>query len=310
MSVVFAQAVIAGLRYNGVEVRFPVGDWDRRGNGQTSDYQGLSLHHTASKLGNAYSTLWNGRPDLSGPLCNSAGDADGAISIIAAHPANHAGASGGRGTAPLPVTRTFNRLMWGHEIVYPGVSPMTDAQYRSSCILGSIITGILKRPSPAWVKAHAETSVTGKWDPGYAPNKTYDMNALRTNINAFASGSPGGIDMPLSKADLDAIWRYPVGNKHGNATVWAGDLIAWSDFHSGNGRASVDNIVIPTLARLEAKLAVMGAPDIDEDALARLVIKQLTPIIEAAVMEALGKDNEAQATAILNALGAKLAPGT
>ena len=102
MSVSFAQAVIDGLRHNGVEVRFPLADWATRGNGQQSAYEGLIWHHTATAYGNAPAVLWNGRPDLTGPLCNSAGNSDGSISIIAAHPANHAGASGGKNTAPLP----------------------------------------------------------------------------------------------------------------------------------------------------------------------------------------------------------------
>lgn len=181
MSVAFANAVVEGLRHNGVPVRF-IDGWDRRGNGQVSSYLGLSWHHTASDYGRAYSTLWNGRAGLSGPLCNSSGDNDGGITIVAAHPANHAGASGGRSMGPLPTTNLFNKLMWGHEIVYPGTSPMTDAQYRSAQILAGVVSGILRRPNADWCRGHAETSITGKWDPGYEDGRTYDLNAMRAGV--------------------------------------------------------------------------------------------------------------------------------
>lgn len=130
----------------------------------------------------------NGRAGLSGPLCNSSGNSDGSITIIAAHPANHAGASGGRSMGPLPVTRSFNKCVWGHEIVYPGVKPMTDAQYRSATILGAVVSEILRRPNAEWCRGHADTSVTGKWDPGYANGRTYDLNKMRADTVAVMRG--------------------------------------------------------------------------------------------------------------------------
>lgn len=132
--------------------------------------------------------LVNGRAGLSGPLCNSSGNSDGSITIIAANPANHAGASGGRSMGPLPVSRSFNRCVWGHEIVYPGTVPMTAAQYRSATILGAVVSEILKRPNAEWCRGHAETSITGKYDPGYAPNRTYDLNKMRADTVAVMRG--------------------------------------------------------------------------------------------------------------------------
>lgn len=201
MSVAFANAVVAGLRHNGVPVRF-IDGWERRGNGQVSNYQGLSWHHTASDYGRAYATLWNGRAGLSGPVCNSSGDDDGGITIIAAHPANHAGASGGRNMGPLPTTNLFNKLMWGHEIVYPGTAPMRDAQYRSALILAGVISGILRRPNADWARGHAETSITGKWDPGYANGKTYDLNRMRAEV--WGALNSGADDM-FEQTDRDKL---------------------------------------------------------------------------------------------------------
>jgi hypothetical protein len=82
--------------------------------------------------------------------------------------------------------------MWGHEIVYPGTKPMTDAQYRTAVILSAVVSQILKRPNADWVRGHAETSVTGKWDPGYANGKTYDLNALRAQAVSLVTGAPVG----------------------------------------------------------------------------------------------------------------------
>ena len=187
MSASFARAVQAGLTAYGVRWTLHPG-CETRGNGQTSDYQGGIMHHTATAVGPAPSILWNGRRDLAGPLCNTAGEGDGTIKFIAYHPANHAGASGGRSNGPLPRTRAFNKFVWGHEIVYPGVSPMTPAQYRSATVLGAVISNILRRPNAEWIRGHAETSITGKWDPGFANGKTIDMGAFRAEVQRIRGG--------------------------------------------------------------------------------------------------------------------------
>jgi len=82
VSVDFARAYAAGMAYHGVSVSYWEG-WERRSNGQTSNYQGHLWHHTGSRYGSAYPTLVYGRRDLSGPLCNAAGNADGSVTIVA-----------------------------------------------------------------------------------------------------------------------------------------------------------------------------------------------------------------------------------
>jgi hypothetical protein len=211
MSVSFANAVVAGLRKYGVTVRFWSG-WQTRGNGQTSSYKGGIMHHTATAYGMAPSVLVNGRPDLSGPLCNSAGNSDGSVTIIAAHPANHAGASGGKAMGPLPVTTLFNKLVWGHEIVYPGDKPMTEAQYKTMIILGKVLTDVLNRDNSSWIRGHAETSITGKWDPGFAPGRTVDLNKIRREINALGDGGEDVMNAEQEKK-LDYVTRVAVENQ-------------------------------------------------------------------------------------------------
>ncbi|MGB3443902.1 MAG: N-acetylmuramoyl-L-alanine amidase [Actinophytocola sp.] len=184
MSVTQCLEVNARLRAAGITVREAAG-WQTRGNGQVSAYEGGLIHHTATGYGVALpgtgvgNLLINGRPDLDGPLCNYAGNDDGSITVIAAHPANHAGASGGRSMGPLPVTKLFNRRVMGLEIVYPGTVPMRDAQYRSALVWAKAVADVVGRGDLERVRGHAETSITGKWDPGNAPNRTIDMTAFR-----------------------------------------------------------------------------------------------------------------------------------
>lgn len=172
------------LRAAGILVHEAPG-WQTRGNGQTSAYEGGLVHHTATGYGNAlpgtsvYNLLVNGRSDLAGPLCNYAGNADGSITCIAAGPANHAGSSGGRSMGPLPVTSSFNRRVLGLEIVYPGTQPMRDAQTWVAQTWARVVADVVGGGNIERVRAHAETSVTGKWDPGVAPSQTIDMTAFR-----------------------------------------------------------------------------------------------------------------------------------
>jgi hypothetical protein len=184
MSVVVCTEINRRLRAAGITVREARG-WEERGNGQMSAYEGGLIHHTASGYAVAIpgtgigKMLIEGRPDLRGPLCNYAGNDDGSVTIIAAHPANHAGASGGRSMGPLPVTTLFNRRVLGLEIVYPGISPMRPAQYRTALIWSRIVADVVGRGDIERVRAHAETSVTGKWDPGVTEGRTIDMAAFR-----------------------------------------------------------------------------------------------------------------------------------
>jgi hypothetical protein len=219
VSVSFARAVADGLRRHGVVVHFHSG-WEWRGNGQTSAYAGGVMHHTGAAFDGGFDVLVNGRADLPGPLCNSNGWADGSITIIAAHPANHAGAAGGSWARPFPDTRNFNRMVWGHEIMFPGTVPMTRAQYRSALILGGVISGILGRPNPEWVRLHYETSVTGKWDFGagrghgvWFPGATYRRD-IWPALNDGAPSPPPEEDMALSDDDIrkvaHAVWLHPV----------------------------------------------------------------------------------------------------
>lgn len=215
MSVARANEVIARLRAAGITVHEQPG-WQTRGNGMSSAYEGFSWHHTATAPSNAnLGILINGRSDLSGPLCNTCGWADGSVGMIAANPANHAGASGGYNTAPLPRTSLFNKLMWGHEIIYPGDKPMSAAQYKTACILAKICTDVFGYGDINRAKGHAETSITGKWDPGYAPGRTLDLNKFRSDArnSLLVPIVKKEDDMALNTDSFEPTYNKEAGDK-------------------------------------------------------------------------------------------------
>lgn len=192
-------------RNYGISVAWQPG-WERRGNGMSPNYSGGVVHHTATGLANSnLPVLVNGRSDLSGPLCNFCTWADGTLGVIAAFPANHAGASGGYNTAPLPVSRSFNAHVIGNEIIYPGTTPMTPAQYRTATILSATIAAVCGAGNVNRIKAHAETSITGKWDPGNAPGRTINMNAFRRDVAAVLAGNTGGGSTPTPSAPHSSL---------------------------------------------------------------------------------------------------------
>jgi len=281
VSVARCREINARLRAAGFKVHEYPGCWSR-GNGQSPAYEGGIVHHTASAFGIATSgtgigkLLADGRPDLSGPLCNWAGNVDGSFTFFAAFPANHAGASGGRSMGPLPVTRLFNPRVLGLEIVYPGTQPMRDAQYRSALVWSKTVTDVCGYSNLERVRAHAETSITGKWDPGYAPGRTINMGTFRK----AATTLPEDDDM---------------GNLDPNQTWWAsgykkaGTLGAWT------------REVRESQIRTEAMLA--ADKGVDTAALAEAVVARqrdlLTEVVREAVPDELADD-------VLARLGEKL----
>ena len=182
--------------------------WETRGNGTSANYEGGIVHHTAtpSSLTRPFPTqtlLRVGRSDLPGPLCNFAGPActleQPRLHVMAAHPANHAGASGGRSMGPLPRTSLFNPRVLGLEIDYAGNVPMALAQLYVGKVWTRAVANVLARGDVEYVRAHMETSVTGKYDIGYAPGRTYDMPGWRRDSAALkapnaATPAPTGDD--------------------------------------------------------------------------------------------------------------------
>jgi hypothetical protein len=195
-AVAFVLECVLEWRALGATVEFELG-WEARGNGTSADYEGGLVHHTAAASSQARpfpsrTVLLQGRPDLGPPLCNVAGPwcpiDRPLLRVMAANPANHAGASGGRSMGPLPTSGLFNKRVLGLEIDYAGIAPMSPGQYRAAVIFGAGVTRVLKRPSAEWIRGHRDTSITGKWDPGFAPpDRTIDLAAYRRDAWALAT---------------------------------------------------------------------------------------------------------------------------
>ena len=104
---------------------------------------------------------------------------------------------------PLPVTRTFHRLVWGHEIDYAGTVPTAGEAYRSPC--ARPVIGPPGWTDAEWIRGHGETSITGKWDPGF-PHEPDDR---REPFRADVKSVRGGPSLPTSHvvARGERSWR-------------------------------------------------------------------------------------------------------
>jgi hypothetical protein len=267
MSVARCLEINARLRAAGITVHEWPG-WQSRGNGLASAYEGCIVHHTASPFGFAYQTLVDGRTDLDGPLCNYAGNEDGSLTIIAAHPANHAGASGGKSMGPLPVTRLFNPKVMGLEIVYPGTERMRDAQYHSACAWSRTTTDVLGYGDIERARAHFETSVTGKIDIAWSvtPVRSYDMTRFRADARAVLLEAT----MAITPSDADVILDRP-RQRHDAPSLNSslGGIVAYYDEHRIAAQQQRNNIQATQAAHGQALaqlLSLHGAPPNAADA--------------------------------------------
>jgi len=169
-------------------------------------------HHTASTTTAAdpwptRNTLIYGRSDLPGPLCQVSPDHNGKVHLVAAGRANHAGTFSGAG--PTVRGADGNVTSIGCEIDTNGTQPIPIVQYRASIRCAAAVNRRFKRDS-SWSLGHAETSVTGKWDPGVG-GKTVDLAAWRRDTAECLSYPPGvwyskkGLPS-WGEVDLSALW--------------------------------------------------------------------------------------------------------
>jgi hypothetical protein len=116
------------LREAGLRV-VEVNGWKSRGATSFNPHASVNHHTAGGSRGTAPSLgiCVNGRPDLSGPLCNvmqsREPDGNDIFYVIAAGKANHAGPGGWRGV-------TGNSGAFGLEIEHTGISPLPEARQR------------------------------------------------------------------------------------------------------------------------------------------------------------------------------------
>lgn len=168
------------LRDAGLKV-VEVDGWRDRGRPGPFAPVGVLCHHTATRKSTSDAAVVRllrvGRSDLPGPLAQLGLARDGTVYIIAAGRANHAGRAKASGTV---AAGDGNELYIGIEAFNDGVGePWPAVQreaYEKLCAVLSVkITG----NSVQTVRAHRETSVTGKIDP-----RGIDMGKFRTDVAA------------------------------------------------------------------------------------------------------------------------------
>lgn len=171
---------------------------------------GVLCHHTASSADGRAGTgiLVNGRSDLPGPLAQLGLDRDGTVWIVAAGRSNHAGVAKSSGTV---AGGDGNRLYIGIEAMNRGTGERwPKAQYDAYVLLCATLCLKVTRNSVNTVRAHKETSVTGKIDPaGPTPYEgSFDMDAFRRRVAAkMAEGKPERKPKPPRTPNWDGIFR-------------------------------------------------------------------------------------------------------
>ena len=279
--------LVDALRAAGVTVHEWTG-WQGRGNQGISEIEikGAILHHTATPYGSAFAGLVSStRPDMRGAmLCNFAGNSDGSLTVIGSGLAWHAGGGYGPNQGPLaPYANNRNYYTVGLEIVYPGTSPMTDAQYATTLIFSKVVADTFCDGDIECVRGHLEVNgrgYEGKWDPGRGNGISYDMNLLRSQarsvvtnpieevepmfdvvtLPAHPNGSPA-FEQPIGLPDVGgatAISERYVHLHAGNADVTL--AVAHWRMNDGSFAPMVpDGTVIPALGRTSGMLAPANA---------------------------------------------------
>jgi hypothetical protein len=157
------------------------------------DPKGCLCHHTGSydDVGDTSNDLayarwlaFTGRPDLPPPLCNLALSAECVVYVCSSGNANHAGYA--KASGPMPAASDGNVLYIGTEAMNSGSqgwgSKGRDAagkeitQYEAYVRLEAALSVHYGWPA-THVRAHKETSVTGKIDPS-----PMDMDQFRTDV--------------------------------------------------------------------------------------------------------------------------------
>lgn len=219
---VVAQLKKWGLRY----VEIP--GWathNREGHGAWGPINGFIWHHTGADISNASaksyagSTLYNGLPDLPGPLCQFSIGVDGTVYLVGWGRANHAG-GGDPATLQHVIDEDYtgqlyptkgnsngvdgNAHFYGVEIQYSGGHEMSAAQYTAARRLSAAILDFHDWTERS-VIAHGEWS-SDKWDPGYAPGKIMAMPGVRADVKAtLAAGPDQEDDVALTADDINKI---------------------------------------------------------------------------------------------------------
>lgn len=179
---------------------------NRAGHGAWGPVNGLMIHHTGSDGVDQRDYLYNGNPDLPGPLCHLHIDRSGKLWLIGWGRANHAGGGDPKTLAHVinedytgvltphyhegsPGAADGNVHFYGVEIGYSGEHGMSSAQYSTLMKLAGAIFEWHTWTEKSAI-GHSEWS-NWKWDPGCGSNeKKYDMADIRADIKKVLVKGP------------------------------------------------------------------------------------------------------------------------
>src|SRR5215471_9107410 len=172
--------------------------WQSRGSSSFTP-QGSVNHHTAGPASGAtpsLNTCINGRPDLSGPLCNvmqsREPNEDDKFYVVAAGRANHAGSGGWRGLSG-------NSTVYGLEIEHTGTSPLSEKRQRLAARCHAALIGKI---SSDMVCQHFEWAPTRKIDAATG----VVGNTFRSYVKQYQTGTaPGPTPTPPQTDEEDEV---------------------------------------------------------------------------------------------------------
>lgn len=191
--------------------------WRTNISGGTFDPDGVLCHHTgafdeiADPRDDRDYARWlafTGRPPtVPPPLCNLALSAEGVVYVCSSGNANHAGQA--KASGPMPAASDGNSLYIGIEAMNNGTqgweSEGRDAdgrpvtQRHAYARLCAALCEHYGWPADH-VRAHRETSTTGKWDPGLL-----GMDDFRELVNSYLEDDMAQQDIDEIKGKLDQI---------------------------------------------------------------------------------------------------------
>lgn len=161
-------------------------NWHKRG-GSRFDPKGFTVHHDASPRGSDIRhIIRDGHSTLSGPLANLYLTRKGALVVIAAGRANHAGRGGWQGLRG-------NSSVWGLEIANDGTGePYGDEQLRVVRLLMRAFHEVDGVPV-GLVHSHAEWAPRRKTDPAVDPevgSRPWNMARFRSELRQQPDPEP------------------------------------------------------------------------------------------------------------------------
>jgi hypothetical protein len=234
-------------------------------NHHTGSYD--SLTDATSDLGYAKWMAFTGRPDLDPPLCNVSLSAECVVYICASGNANHAGQA--KASGPMPAASDGNAVYIGIEAMNSGSqgwdSKGEDADGNEitqgealARLNAALCVHYRKRFGKGFTadhcRAHRETSVTGKWDPGLL-----DMDPFRHRIETIIEEG----DMPTAKEIADAVWNRDVQPLDGSANpIRAARMLAQIHNRAADTKALAKQLADAepdTLGRKDVRQAVERA---------------------------------------------------